>query len=180
MSRGLAAALTVFLAVVAAQRIGELVLSARNARRTRARGAREFGASHFPLIVAVHVLFFLSLAGEVAFLGARPGAWWPLWLAVWIGAQALRYSAVRALGDRWNARIIVVPGEPPVRSGPYRFLRHPNYVAIVVELIAASLVFGAWRTAIVISALNAVALTLRIRAENAALGGIAGRHQPIG
>jgi methyltransferase len=168
-STGVATALVVFLAVAAAQRIGELVLSARNARRVRARGAREFGASHFPFIVAVHVLFFVGLASEVVFLGARPGRAWPLWLAIWLGAQALRYSAVRSLGDRWNARIFVVPGEPPVRSGPYRFVRHPNYVAIVVELIAASLLFGAWRTAIGVSLLNAVALRIRIRAENAAL-----------
>jgi methyltransferase len=168
-SGGVATALVVFLAVVAAQRIGELVFSARNARRVRARGAREFGSSHFPFIVAVHTLFLVSLPTEVVFLGARPGRAWPLWLAVWLGAQALRYAAVRALGDRWNARIFVVPGEPPVRSGPYRFVRHPNYVAIVVELIAASMLFGAWRTAIVISLLNAVALRIRIRAENAAL-----------
>ena len=166
---GVANALAVFLAVVAAQRIGELVLSARNARRVRARGAREFGASHFPFIVTVHTLFLLCLPSEVVFLGARPSRWWPLWLAVWFGAQALRYAAVRALGDRWNARIFVVPGEPPVRSGPYRFVRHPNYVAIVVELIAASMLFGAWRTAIAISLLNAVALRIRIRAEDAAL-----------
>lgn len=168
-SADVATALIVFLAVVAAQRIGELVLSHRNAHRVRARGAREFDASHFPFIVAVHVLFFVSLASEVVFLEARPGHAWALWLAIWFGAQALRYAAVRALGDRWNARIFVVPGEPPVRSGPYRFVRHPNYVAIVVELIAASMLFGAWRTAIVISLLNAVALRVRIRAENAAL-----------
>jgi methyltransferase len=141
----------------------------------RARGAREFGAGHFPYIVAVHVLFFVCLAGEVVFLGAAPGthallaALWPLAVLVWVGAQVLRYAAIRALGERWNVRIFVVPGEPLVRSGPYRYLRHPNYVAVVLEFIAAPLMFGAWRTAIVISLLNAIALRTRIRAEDAAL-----------
>ncbi len=162
-------ALAIFLAVIAAQRIGELILSVRNARRVKQRGAFEIGARHFPFIVAVHVVFLVALALEVVVLGARPGVAWPLWLATWIAAQALRYWAIRALGDRWNVRVIVVPGEPPVHSGPYRFLRHPNYVAVGVELIAAALVFGAWRTAIAISILNAIALRIRIRCENRAL-----------
>ena len=168
-SSGLTLALQVFLAVVAAQRVGELVLSRRNAKRVRMRGARELSPGHFPFIIVVHVLFFVSLAGEVLLMGARPNRWWPLWLALWLAAQALRYSAVRALGDRWNTRIVVVPGEAPVTTGPYRFVRHPNYLAIVVEFVAGSLLFGAWRTAIAISLLNAIALRIRIRAENAAL-----------
>lgn len=162
-------AVVLFAGVVALQRIGELVLSARNARRVRARGAREYGAGHFPFLVFVHVSFLVCLAAEVILLGARPTSWWPAWLALWLGAQLLRYSAIRALGDRWNVRILVVPGEPPVSTGPYRFIRHPNYVAVAIELIAASLLFGAWRTAIVISLLDAAALWVRVRAENAAL-----------
>lgn len=162
-------AVIMFVVVVAAQRIGELVLSARNARLVRLRGAREYGSRHFPLLVFVHVAFLVCLAAEVLFLGARPPRWWPLCLALWMGAQALRYSAMRALGDRWNVRILVVPGEPPVSSGPYRFLRHPNYVAVAVELLAASMMFGAWRTALVFTLLDGVALWVRVRAENAAL-----------
>ena len=162
-------AVILFVGVVAAQRIGELVLSARHARAVRARGACEYGSAHFPFLVFVHVAFLVCLAAEVLFLGARPSRWWPLWLGFWLCAQLLRYSAIRALGDRWNVRILVVPGEPPVSSGPYRFIRHPNYVAVAIELIAASLLFGAWRTAIVISVLDAAALWVRVRAENAAL-----------
>jgi methyltransferase len=162
-------ALALFLAVLALQRAGELLHSARNTRRLEACGAHETGAGHFPLIVAVHVLFPLCLVAEVLALGSRPGRFWPLWLGVWLAAQALRYAAVRALGERWSVRIVVPPGEPPVRRGPYRFLRHPNYLAVVVELIAAPLLFGAWRTAIAISALDLVALAIRIRAEEAAL-----------
>jgi methyltransferase len=163
--------LAAFLAVLAVQRVGELLHSARNSRRLVARGAREFGSRHYPLIVAVHVLFPLCLIAEVVALGARPGGLWPLWFGLWLAAQGLRYAAIRALGERWSVRILVLPGEPLVRRGPYRFLRHPNYLAVVVELLAAPLMFGAWRTAIAIALLDAVALSLRIRAENAALLG---------
>ncbi|MEO6461721.1 MAG: isoprenylcysteine carboxylmethyltransferase family protein [Candidatus Eisenbacteria bacterium] len=164
------AGLVLFLVALAAQRIAELVHSARNERLLAARGAREHAAGHFPLLVLVHVLLPVLLTIEVLGLGARPGGPWPLWLAVWLAAQVLRYAAVRALGERWTVRIWVLPGAPLVRRGPYRFLRHPNYLAVVLELAAAPLMFGAWRTALIVSALNAAALALRIRAEERALG----------
>jgi methyltransferase len=163
--------LTLFLAVLMAQRMGELIHSAVNSRRLMERGAREHGAGHFPLLVLVHVLFPLGLLAEIGLLGARPGRLWGLWLAGWLAAQALRYAAVRALGDRWSVRILVLPGEPLVRRGPYRLLRHPNYLAVFIEFITAPLMFGAWRTAIVISLLDLVALRIRIRAEDRALRG---------
>lgn len=159
----------VFLAFIVAQRIIELAISARNRRRSIARGGREYGADHFPWLVVVHALFIMGLAAEVTLLGARPGPLWPLWLALWAAAQVLRFAAMRALGDRWNVRIIVIPGTVRVHSGPYRFMNHPNYVAVVAELATAPLVFGAWRTALVVSALNALALRVRIRVESAAL-----------
>jgi methyltransferase len=161
--------LALFLVVLAAQRVGELLHSASNTKRLVARGAREYGSGHFPLLVLVHVFFPLCLAAEVVALGARPGRLWALWLGLWLAAQALRYAAVRALGERWSVRVLVLPGEPLVRRGPYRFLRHPNYLAVIVELLAASLMFGAWRTAITISLLDLVALGIRIRAEEVAL-----------
>jgi methyltransferase len=161
--------LLAFLGAVIVQRVSELVVSARNARWTLARGGREYGRGHFPWLVCVHVLFIAGIGAEVVLLGARPGALWPVWLAVWGAAQALRYAAIRALGERWNVRIIVMPGMPLVQTGPYRFLRHPNYVAIVAELISAPLIFGAWRTAVIVSVLNAIALRTRIRVEDEAL-----------
>ncbi len=171
-------ALALFLAVLAAQRMSELRLSAVNTRRLVTRGAREYGSRHFPLIVLVHVLFPLCLVAEMAGLGARPGKFWALWLVLWLGAQALRYAAIRALGERWSVRILVLPGEALVRRGPYRFLRHPNYLAVIVELFAAPLMFGAWRTAVAVSLMNLIALWIRIRAEEAALRGTRGgvRH----
>ncbi|MFI5371237.1 MAG: isoprenylcysteine carboxyl methyltransferase family protein [Candidatus Eisenbacteria bacterium] len=161
--------LALFLAVLLAQRTGELIHSAANTRRLVASGAREHGAGHLPLIVMVHVLFPLCLASEVVFLGARPGRLWVMWLVLWLGAQALRLAAVRALGERWSVRILVLPGAPLVRRGPYRVLRHPNYLAVVIELLAGPLMFGAWRTAIAISLLDLVALGIRIRVEETAL-----------
>lgn len=173
-------ALALFLAVLAAQRMSELRLSAANSKRLEARGAREYGARHFPWIVLVHVLFPLCLVAEVVALGARPGTLWALWLVLWLGAQALRYAAIQALGGRWSVRILVLPGEPLVRQGPYRFMRHPNYLAVIVELLAAPLIFGAWRTAVAISLVNVVALWIRTRAEEAALRGTASRAQKGG
>ena len=164
-------ALVLFLAVLGAQRAGELMLSARHVKRLGARGAKEYGSGHFPLLIGIHVLFPVSLAAEVFALGARPGRLWPVWLGFWLAAQALRYAAVRALGERWTVRIWVLPDMPLVRRGPYRFLRHPNYLAVVIELIAAPLMFGAWRTAIAITAFNLFALRIRIRAEENALRG---------
>ena len=162
-----------FTLALVAQRLVELRISARHVVLLRARGAIEHGREHFPLFVLVHALLPLGMLAETAWLGARPGPLWPLWLALLAGAQVLRYAAIRALGPYWNVRVWVVPGAPRVRTGPYRRLRHPNYVAVVVELIAAPMLFGAWRTAIVVSALNAIALWVRIRCEERALGAMA-------
>lgn len=158
-----------YLVVLAAQRAGELLHSARNERRLLARGAHEHGGEHFLSIVGVHALFPVLLVAEVLALGARPTAAWPLWLGLWILAQALRYWAVGTLGERWTVRVWVLPGAPLVRRGPYRFLPHPNYLAVVIELLAAPMFFGAWRTALVISLLDLVVLRRRIRVEEAAL-----------
>jgi methyltransferase len=166
---GAEAGLLAFFAALAAQRTSELALSSRGAKRLRERGAREHGSGHFPLLVGLHVLFPLALAAEFVWLHARPWGSWPAWLALLLGAQALRIWSMHALGERWTVRILVVPGEPLVRGGPYRFLRHPAYVAVAAELLAAPLLFGAWRTALGIGVLNAVALAIRIRAEASAL-----------
>ena len=161
--------LGVFIVLLIAERLGELALSARTAKRLAARGGREVAAAHFPLIVALHVLFPMALIVEVVWLGGRPGPWWPVWLALVLVAQALRFASMQALGDRWNVRIWVIPGEHRVRHGIYGFLPHPNYLGVIIELMSAAMLFGAWRTAFVFSALNALALRVRMRAEEAAL-----------
>jgi methyltransferase len=163
------AAYLCFLALIGAERLFEMVLSRRNAARALARGGREYGEAHFPWMVALHTAFLASCAVESAWRGF-PGAvgWVALLLAA--GAQVLRYWAVSSLGERWNARVIVVPGEAPVEKGPYRFMRHPNYLAVVVEMVAIPLVYGCWITAVVFSVANAAMLRVRIRVEEAALG----------
>jgi len=166
----LAIALGAFIVLIAFERLAELVLSARHARRLRARGGFESGRGHFALFVVLHTLFPLAVLAEVGFLGARPFRGWPVWLALFVLAQALRIWSIHSLGERWNARIWVVPGEPPIVHGPYRWMRHPNYLAVTLELPAAAMMFGAWRTALAASALNAIALAIRIPAEERALG----------
>jgi methyltransferase len=158
-----------FIAYLALQRSAELWISSRNARRMFARGAREVGREHFPLLVLLHTLFPLALIAEVLWLGARPGRLAAAWGVLWVLAQGLRWASMEALGERWNARLIVLPGAPRIRSGPYRVLRHPNYVAVAIELLAGPLIFGAWRTAALFSILNFFTLRVRIRCENRAL-----------
>lgn len=157
------------LAFYAASRIRELRLSAENERRMRARGGIDAPGGLLPLFVALHVLFPLAMIAEIVIFGARVGAERFLWLALWIVAEILRSHSMRALGDRWSARLIVVPGEPRIRRGLYRYFAHPNYLGVVLELAAIPLLFGAWRTALVVGVANIVLLVARIRAEERAL-----------
>lgn len=160
-----------FLGLLGLERLGELLLSLRNARQARAAGALEAGRGHYPVMVAFHSLFLLSCGAEVLLVPRSfPGALGWVALAVALAAQALRYWAVASLGVRWNTRVLVWPGVPPVTSGPYRFLRHPNYLAVVLEMVAVPLVYGAWVTAVVFSLGNVLLLRVRIRAEEEALG----------
>ncbi|HET6350038.1 MAG TPA: isoprenylcysteine carboxylmethyltransferase family protein [Candidatus Krumholzibacteria bacterium] len=161
--------LFVVIGVVLVQRAVELAISARNQAHIVARGGREYGARHFPWIAAMHALFPAALVVEAMHFGARPGRMWPLWLAAWLLAEWLRLAAMRALGPRWHVRVWVIPGAAPVTSGIYRRLRHPNYVGVALEFAAIPMLLGAWRTALVFSALNSVALFVRIRCENDAL-----------
>lgn len=161
----------VLVGVVAAERLLELVLSARNGRRTLARGAVEAESRGFyALMIGVHALFLPAAVVEVAALH-RP--FLPALAAVAtagvVAAQGLRYWAVATLGERWNTRILVVPGSPAVSHGPYRFVRHPNYVAVAIEMVALPLVHTAWITALVWSAANAALLAARVPREEAAL-----------
>ena len=160
-----------FMALLALERGVELVLSRRNAAHAFARGGRETGQGHYRVMVLFHSLVLGACVAEVWLLRRPfPGAVGWAALCGALGAQALRYWAIWALGERWNSRIIVVPGAPPVTRGPYRFLRHPNYVAVVLELLCVPLIHGAWVTALVFTVGNALLLRVRIRAEEAALG----------
>jgi methyltransferase len=161
---------TVLIALVGVERIAELVVSTRNAAWSMARGGREYGQGHFPPMVVLHTGLLAGALVEV-WVADRPFVpelGWPM-LAVVVAAQGLRWWCIGTLGRRWNTRIIIVPGLPLVGAGPYRFLRHPNYVAVVLEGIALPLVGTAWITALVFTLLNAALLKVRITAENRAL-----------
>ena len=163
-------AFTDLVAVVALQRLVELAVSRRNMRRLRARGGFEVGADLYPWMAALHTAFLFSCVTEVWFL-RRP--WLPelsaVSIAVFSVAQFVRLWTQWTLGDRWNTHVIVVPGEAVVTSGPFRWLRHPNYAAVAAEIVSLPLVHGAWMTATVFSVLNGVILRIRISAEEGAL-----------
>lgn len=161
---------TVFVGTVAIERVAELVVAKRNLAWSLARGGQEAGFSHYPFMVTLHTGLLAGCVLEV-WLGGRPfvpALGWPMFVLV-LASQALRWWCVRTLGPQWNTRVVVVPGAGRVTRGPYRFLAHPNYVAVVVEGFALPLTHTAWLTAVAFAALNAVLLTVRIRTENAAL-----------
>ncbi|MFI9542599.1 isoprenylcysteine carboxyl methyltransferase family protein [Streptomyces sp. NPDC052016] len=155
---------------VAAERVAELVVARRNAAWTLARAGVEHGRGHYPVMVALHtgLLACCLLEPVLAHRPFLPALGWSA-LALALLAQALRWWCITTLGPYWNTRVIVVPGARLVGTGPYRFLRHPNYVAVVVEVAALPLVHTAWLTAAVFTVANAVLLAVRIRCENTAL-----------
>jgi methyltransferase len=158
------------VAAVGAERVAELVVSTRNLRWSRARGGREYGLGHYPAMVALHTGLLLACVLESGLahrtiVAALAG---PMLIIV-VLAQGLRWWCIATLGPRWNTRVVVVPGLPLVARGPYRWLSHPNYVAVVAEGVALPLVGSAWVTAIAFTVLNAVLLRVRITTENAAL-----------
>ena len=163
-------AFTALVALVGVERLAELVVSRRNAAWSLARGGVEHGRGHYPVMVALHSGFLVAMLVEawVRRPEVPPALAWSMLVLV-LASQALRWWCILTLGPRWNTRVIVVPGMPPVTSGPYRFLRHPNYVAVVVEGVALPLVHASWITAVVFTVANAVLLTVRIRVEDAAL-----------
>ena len=156
---------------VACERLAELVVSKRNAAWSLARGGKEFGRGHYPVMVAIHTLLLVGCVLEVWLLHRPFVPWlgWPM-LAVALLAQVLRWWCISTLGRRWNTLVIVLPEELLVRRGPYRWIHHPNYVAVVAEGIALPLVHTAWLTALCFTVANALLLRVRIRVENAALG----------
>jgi methyltransferase len=163
---------TALVVAVGLERLAELVVSKRNAAWAFARGGVEHGKGHYPAMVLLHTGLLAGAVAEVWLLDRPfiPALGWSM-LALVLASQALRWWCIGSLGRQWNTRVIVVPGLSLVTRGPYRFVRHPNYVAVVVEGAALPLVHSAWLTAAAFTALNAVLLTVRIRVEDNALRG---------
>ena len=153
------------MAFVTLQRLAELALSERNTKRLLARGAYEAAPGHYPFIVTLHALWLAVLW----FLGPGP----PLQiipLAIFAALQLMRVWVIATLGERWTTRIIILPGEPLVKTGPYRWFNHPNYLVVIGEFAVLPLVFDLPMVAVVFSCLNGLLLWVRIRDENRALG----------
>ncbi|MEJ1994898.1 MAG: isoprenylcysteine carboxylmethyltransferase family protein [Limibacillus sp.] len=155
----------ILVILVAVQRLIELWVARRNTKRLLARGGQEVGRRHYPVIIALHSAWLLS----VFLLGDPDGG--VLWLALgaFLVLQTIRVWVVLSLGEYWTTRIITLPGEPLVKRGPYRFLRHPNYAVVVGEIALLPIAFGLWKTALIFSLLNGAILWVRIRAEESAI-----------
>lgn len=145
------------------QRLAELLYARRNTRKLLARGAVEYGAGHYPLIVGFHLAWLLALA----WCGWQQ----PLdlgWLSLFAALQLARIWVLASLGDRWTTRIIIL-NAPLIRRGPYRWVSHPNYLIVAAEIFVAPMVLGQWQIAVIFSLLHVVVLTIRIKAENHAI-----------
>jgi methyltransferase len=162
------------LVVLCFERLAELVVSQRHASASLGDGGIEFGQGHFPVMVGLHIALLAGcwiepIALHRAFI---PALAWPMFVLV-IGANALRWWCISTLGSRWSARVIVMPGLPLIRTGPYRYFDHPNYVAVIVEGAALPLMGSAWITAGTFTVLNLALLTVRVRCETRALAAAA-------
>lgn len=163
------AAAVAILAFVTVQRLLEMRLAHGNSRRLLGDGAVEFGRGHYPFIVALHLAWLATLWWWA------PGQPISIPLLVLFGLLQLgRLWVIATLGPRWTTRIIVIPGKPLVRSGPYRYVSHPNYLIVAMEIAVLPMVFGLWQAAVIFTLSNAFVLTVRIRAEDKALGSLRG------
>ena len=164
--------------LLAGQRLLELRLSGRNEKRLVEQGGREHAADHFTFMKVLHTGWFVAMIAEVGWLRRpfRPALAAVAALTAALG-QCLRYAAIHTLGHRWTVRIVTVPGRPPVRHGIYRYLRHPNYLGVVLEIAAVPLLHTAYLTSIIFSLGNALLLRTRIRAEEEALNADADSHR---
>ena len=164
-----------FLLALVIERLLELRLSRRNEREMKARGGYEYAPGRFKFMAAVHALWFVAMVIEVLVAPASL----PLWLTVlalvcFVAGQGLRYAAITRLGTRWSVRIMVCDAIPLVNGGIYRFIRHPNYLGVILEIAAVPLLGGAWRSAIVFTIANGLILLERIRAEEGILTSASG------
>jgi methyltransferase len=160
---------SIFISVMILQRLLELVVARRNEKWMIEQGAIEFGMKHYQYIVLMHSLFFAVLLFEKITFSRALSSFWPLLAAVFVCVQLIRVWAISSLGRYWNTKIIVLPNVDVVRKGPYRFIKHPNYLVVSLELLVVPLLFGAYITACLFTLLNILMLSIRIPAEEKAL-----------
>jgi methyltransferase len=155
----------IFISLLIILRLTELYISRRNEKWLLSQGAIEYGHEHYPFVVALHTCFIISLVVEYFFIG-RPHPVSYVFLSLVITVLLFKWWLMSSLGKYWNTKIYRIPGSIAVRKGPYKFIRHPNYVDVVCEIAMIPLVFHLYHTAVIFSALNAIMLTVRIKEEN--------------
>lgn len=158
-----------FISIIVLQRIIEVIIANRNTKWVEKQGGYEVGKEHYKYIVGLHVLFFLSLIIEVNASPPTFYAWTIIPLVIFILAQFGRAWALSSLGRFWNTRVMILPGSKVVVKGPYRYFRHPNYIIVAIEILTLPIIFQAYWTAVTFTILNACVLSVRIKAEEAAL-----------
>ncbi|MFD2445792.1 isoprenylcysteine carboxyl methyltransferase family protein [Bacillus sp. CGMCC 1.16607] len=158
-----------FIAFIVVQRLVELKVASQNEKWMKAKGGIEFGQKHYYLMVGIHTLFFLSYLFEVIYFQKNISTFWQILLGLFIFTQLGRAWALMSLGRFWNTKIIVLPNAKVVMKGPYRFMKHPNYVVVTLEFLIIPLFYQAYLTAIVFSLLNLWILSIRIPIEERAL-----------
>jgi methyltransferase len=162
-------AFILFIGFIIFQRLAELAVAKRNEEWMKSKGAKEYGKGHYPAMVLIHISFFVVFIFEVIFFNKNLSVYWPVLLALFLFTQAMRVWALTSLGRFWNTKIIILPGADVVKKGPYKVIKHPNYVIVTLELIIIPLMFNAFITLAVFSILNMVILSIRIPAEERAL-----------
>jgi methyltransferase len=155
---------TIFILFVIIQRLSELYIARRNEKWLLAQGAVEYGQSHYPFMVLMHTLFIMAMVVEYLFSVNKQLDW--VFLVLFIALLCFKFWALSSLGKYWNTKIYRVPGSGPVKKGPYKLFKHPNYFIVVCEIAIIPLVFHLYYTAIIFSVLNVVMLSVRIRVEN--------------
>ena len=154
----------IFISLFILQRLSELYIARKNEKWLLEQGAIEYGQSHYPFIVALHTLFIVSIIVEYILMGYPLISW--LFLTIFIAILSFKFWALSSLGKYWNTKIYRIPGVYPIKKGPYKFLKHPNYIEVICEIAIIPLVFHLYYTAIIFTILNAAMLTVRIRTEN--------------
>lgn len=166
----------IFLTFLLVQRVSELLLAKRNERVARVKGAVEYDEKGYKVIVLMHVFFFISLISEYILLARTLSNFWVPLLILFIIAQILRYWAISTLGYYWNTKILVTPNTSPIRTGPYKYLNHPNYLSVILEIAVIPLIFSCYITSMIFTLLNLVLLKRRMRIEEQALSTMKARN----
>lgn len=159
----------ILLTIVVLQRLVELILAKRNESILKAKGALEFDKNGYRAIFVMHIAFFISLLSEKFLLHRELNKFWIFFLALFLIAQGLRYWAIKSLGIYWNTKILVLPNHKIVTKGPYRYFKHPNYIAVIFEIAAIPLIFSCYLTSAIFSLINLIILRRRIKIEEEAL-----------